>query len=75
MSHAPAAPAPSERVSWLLVVIWSLVIFATIPVARALERTVEESVGEQAFLWAVGVAIAAASPGRCATCSGWGACR
>ena len=46
-----------EWVSWLLVAAWSLVIFATIPLARAIQHIVREAVGEQAFLYAVLVAI------------------
>ncbi len=33
-------PAQREWVSWLSVVVWSLLIFATIPLARAIERVV-----------------------------------
>ncbi|MFH0953741.1 MAG: VanZ family protein, partial [Verrucomicrobiota bacterium] len=42
---------PRERpwVSWLLVAAWSLVIFATIPVARQIQRFVDAHWGRQAF--------------------------
>lgn len=53
-------PPSREWVSWLLVAAWSLVIFATIPLARAIQRSVRETVGEQAFLYVVLVAILAA---------------
>ena len=53
-------PPSREWVSWLLVAAWSLVIFATIPLARAIQRGVREAFGEQAFLYAVLVAILAA---------------
>jgi hypothetical protein len=54
-------PPAREWVSWLLVAAWSLVIFVTIPLARAIQRSVREAFGdEQAFLYLVLVAILAA---------------
>jgi VanZ family protein len=53
-------PPSREWLSWLLVAAWSLVIFATIPLARAIQRSVREAFGEEAFLYAVLVAILAA---------------
>jgi len=49
-----------EWVSWLLVAAWSLVIFATIPLARAIQRSVREAFGEQVFLYLVLVTTLAA---------------
>jgi hypothetical protein len=46
-----------EWVSWLLVAAWSLLTFATIPLARAIQRSVREACGEEAFLYAVLVGI------------------
>jgi hypothetical protein len=50
-------PPSREWLSWLLVATWSLVIFATIPLARTIQRAVRETVGEEAFLYVVLVAI------------------
>jgi VanZ family protein len=50
-------PPSREWVSWLLVAAWSLVIFVTIPMARAIQRIVRETFGEQAFLYAVLIVI------------------
>ena len=52
-------PAQREWVSWLGVVLWSLLIFATIPLARAIERIVVDAWGQQFFLYAMAIAIAA----------------
>lgn len=52
-----ARPPSREWISWLLVVAWSLLIFATIPLARAIQHLVRESFGEQAFLYAVLAAV------------------
>lgn len=43
---------PRERawVSWLYVGLWSLVIFITIPLARAIQRFVETHLGREAFM-------------------------
>lgn len=53
------APREKEWVSWLWVGGWVLGIFALIPLARAIERAVDESVGQGLFLWGVLAAIAA----------------
>ena len=51
--------APLERpwVSWLYVVLWSLVIFVTIPLARSLQQFVYKAWGRQVFTYAVIVVI------------------
>jgi len=54
-------PAEHEWVSWLMMVLWSLLIFATIPVARAIEAVVVDAWGQQFFLYATLIAIAAAA--------------
>jgi VanZ family protein len=54
-------PAQREWVSWLSAVLWSLLIFATIPLARAIERVVVDAWGEQFFLYAVLIVIGAAA--------------
>ncbi len=59
MSARP--PAQREWVSWLSVVLWSLLIFATIPLARAIEGVVVGAWGQQAFLYAVLIAIGLAA--------------
>ncbi len=41
--------AEREWVSWLIMVLWSLLIFATIPVARAFETVVVDAWGQQFF--------------------------
>lgn len=54
-------PPAREWVSWLLLAAWSLLIFATIPLARAIQRGVREAFGdEQAFLYLVLAATLAA---------------
>ncbi len=47
-------------VSWLVVALWSMVIFVTIPLARAIQRFVQKAWGEEVFLYAVLIAIIAA---------------
>ncbi len=54
-------PDQREWVSWLGVVLWSLLIFATIPLARAIERVVVDAWGQQFFLYAVLIVIGAAA--------------
>ena len=46
-----APPREPEWRSWLYVALWSLVIFSTIPFARALIDTVDERIGLQVFLY------------------------
>ena len=57
-------PREPGWVSWLLVALWSIVILATIPFARAIQRVVSERWGRESFmvfaLTIVGVAAAAA---------------
>ena len=52
-------PSRSEWASWFQVALWAGVIFATIPLARALERAVRNAWGEEAFLYAVAFALVA----------------
>jgi len=42
-----------EWLDWLAVVLWSMVIFATIPLARTIQGAVENAWSEDAFLYAV----------------------
>lgn len=61
-----SAPREREWVSWLTVGLWSLTIFATIPLARAIERQVRTRWGAEVFshtviavvLLAAGAAVA-----------------
>lgn len=46
-----ALPREPEWRSWLHVALWSLVIFVTIPFARALRETVAERIGVELFLY------------------------
>ena len=46
-------PRETEWVSWLLFALWSLVIFVTIPLARTLQRFVEQHLGRQTFTYVV----------------------
>ena len=46
-----APPNESERRSWLYLALWAVVIFCTIPFARALRKQVDEQIGLQAFLY------------------------
>ncbi len=46
--------------SWLIVALWSMVIFVTIPLARAIQRFVQKAWGEEVFLYAVLITIIAA---------------
>jgi len=50
-------PREKEWVSWLYVVIWSLIIFVTIPLARALQKFVYQQWGRETFTYVVIVAI------------------
>ena len=54
-------PTEREWVSWLMMVLWSLLIFATIPVARAIQAVVVDAWGQQFFLYVTLIAIAAAA--------------
>jgi VanZ family protein len=49
------ATPPSERSwkSWLYVVIWTVVIFLTIPLARTIQRFVARNWGDEIFIYAV----------------------
>ncbi len=48
-----------EWLDWLFVVLWSMVIFATIPLARRIQAAVKDTWSEDAFLYAVLVVILA----------------
>lgn len=50
---------PQEKpwVSWLYVVIWSLIIFVTIPFARSIQRFVAQSIGREWFTYVVLFAV------------------
>lgn len=50
-------PQEKQWVSWLYVVIWSLIIFVTIPFARALQSFVSQQWGREAFTYVVTAAI------------------
>lgn len=60
-----SAPKEKEWISWLWVTLWSLIIFVTIPMARAIQKFVEENWGRQLFeygvMTAAAVSLAAAS--------------
>ncbi|MGB6365852.1 MAG: VanZ family protein [Thermoanaerobaculia bacterium] len=45
-----APPQEPRWVSWLLVVLWSLLILATVPFARAIQRSVTERWGRESFV-------------------------
>ena len=53
-------PREEQWVSWLWVVIWSLIIFVTIPLARALQTFVVQYWGSETFTYAVIIAVLAA---------------
>ncbi len=46
-----ALPRESERRSWIYVAVFTAVVFATIPVARALRNAVDASVGREIFIY------------------------
>ncbi len=48
MMHA--APAESEPKSWLLAAAWSLLIFATIPLANTVQHAIDRRFGPRSFL-------------------------
>jgi len=51
-------PRERQRTSWLMVGAWSLLVFATIPVANAIRDRIDRAVGGGFFLAAVLVSIA-----------------
>ena len=53
-------PKEKRWVSWLYVVIWSLIIFVTIPFALVLQEFVVQLGGREAFIYAVIATIASA---------------
>lgn len=46
-----APPKEREWQSWLYVVVWSLIIFSTIPFARAVRDSVRDHIGIEVFLY------------------------
>ena len=50
-------PRGKEWMSWLYVAIWSLIIFATIPVGRVLQKFVAQRWGRETFTYVVLVGI------------------
>jgi hypothetical protein len=50
-------PTESEWLSWLYACIWSLLIFMTVPVARAIQAYISEHWGRDFFLYGVIVVI------------------
>jgi VanZ family protein len=46
-------PIESEKLSWVFVILWILTIYLCIPIARAMQRVVEQGVGREAFIWIV----------------------
>jgi VanZ family protein len=53
-----AKPAEHERLSWLLVVLWIVLIYAAIPVARSLQNSISSALGSTVFLWLIAVFFA-----------------
>lgn len=53
-----APPKEAEWRSWLYVALWSLLIFFTIPFARALRNVISEHVGIEVFLYVTVVGVA-----------------
>jgi hypothetical protein len=51
---------------WLATALWSLLVFATVPFARTLQRTVQESLGREFFGWVVLGLVATAALGALA---------
>ncbi len=54
-------PQEKEWLSWLFVVLWSGIIYATIPLARAIQGWVGDNLGSQAFLYFVISVVAVAT--------------
>lgn len=53
-------PREKQWLSWLYVVAWTLIIFASIPLARAIQEYVSQQWSRDAFTYAVVVAIVSA---------------
>ena len=51
------SPRESEWLSWLFVVLWTLIIFATIPLARTIQAQITEVGGRESFTYIVLVSI------------------
>jgi VanZ family protein len=60
MMHSEARE-PAEAHGWLAVVAWSLLIFATIPVADTIRTIVSETFGRDVFLYGVAAVCVAAA--------------
>lgn len=54
-------PQEREWSSWLYVALWSLIIFCTVPVARAIQAFVADHLGREAFFYTVAAAIIVAA--------------
>ena len=54
-------PSEHEGFSWLIFLLFSLLIFATVPVARVIEAFVVDAWGQQIFLYSVLIVIVVAS--------------
>lgn len=61
MFHRPARE--NEWVSWLFVILWTGIIFLTIPLARTLQEFIRDLWGREAFTTIVLIAITVASLG------------
>ena len=46
-------PREKETVSWCYVILWSLIIFVTIPFARTIQKFVAQEFGREAFAYVV----------------------
>ena len=53
-------PKENESLSWLWVGLWTMLILATIPLARAIASRLEDSAGTAVFLWLTAGTIVAA---------------
>jgi VanZ family protein len=54
-----APPRGKEALSWALVVVWTLVIYATVPFARAMQRWVAGHIGAGSVRWiCIGLIVA-----------------
>lgn len=50
-------PKGREVTAWLYVAGWTLFIYTCIPLARALQKVIDERWGRELFIWAVGIAV------------------
>ena len=47
------SPPRAERFAWLRVLLWAVLIFFTVPMARSIQKVVADTVGRSAFSWIV----------------------